>query len=424
MPPSPPPPQRRPWRVVPLMGVLLLLLLARAPGTAVPDKTAPLRTTHYELRSEGPRAEAEEWGRVLEGAWPKFKAFFEAEPPLARDARLVVSVHETAEGWSEAIRAAGGTPPGSAAGGYYDPSSRGAFLYRQPTAWYTRTLLLHEASHQFHYLARTGNRAPAASWYIEGLAEHLSHHTWDGATLRLGVVPPLSLENRAGKALETVRAPAFDIERLVGGESSERPEAMHLVRFLVDGDSGAWRERFETLAGKLDRGAMTRGIFGRVMGPPERLLEAWRAWLPLVQEPLAPVHLDWDARGARAVRGTSTGVSVCRVRGRATGVSANLRPPEQGRWAAGLLLHLTDLNDFTVALVSPYGFKVQRFQHGQWQYLPALLPMRPLEGEPYRFEGLRDGTHVTLRVNGAEVALALHTPALPADPPARGGRPL
>ena len=113
--------------------------------------------------------------------------------------------------------------------------------------------------------------------------------------------------------------------------------------------------------------------------------------------------MDWDARGPRAVRGASPGVSACRVRGAAQGISAEMRPREGERWSAGLLLHLTSLQDFTVAVANPFGFKVQRYKAGQWEYLPVLLPMRPLDGQPWRLEALRHGTQVTLRVNGGDL---------------------
>jgi hypothetical protein len=406
--PAPRPPRRATTGIARLaLAAALALPAAVEPtaGHADPGATArtPVHTTHYELRSEGTPAEAAEWAKVLEAAWPQLKRFFGAEPRLLPDQRLLVSVHEDAQGWARAIRAAGGLVPGDAAGGYYDPVSRGAFLYRQPTTWYTRTLLIHEAAHQFHYLAKTNNRAPGATWYIEGLAEHLSHHTWDGATLRLGVVPPLSLEDRAGKALARMTARDFDLARLVDGGGTERPEAMHLVRFLLQGEGGAWAARFEGLAEQLDRGALARAQFARQIGDPQRVLAGLHGWLPTVQEPLMPVHVDWDARGARAVRGTSGGVSVCRLRRPASGMAAEFRPPATGRWAAGLLLHVTDLKDFTVALANPWGLKVQRYTAGRWEYLPVRTPSPPLDGQAWRLEALREGTQVTLRANGVEL---------------------
>lgn len=409
------PPALRRARVVALLLALLLVLapevlVPAAPGarahaapTPVPDRPrGAVLTAHYELRSEGPSAEAEEWGRVLEAAWPQLKAYFRAEPPLKDGERLRIVFTESAEAWSKAIASAGGHPPGGGAGGYYCPISRTAFLYRQPSAWYTRTLLLHEATHQFHFLAVTGNRSPGARWYIEGVAEHLSHHAWDGTTLTLGVVPLLSLENRAGLALARVHDPAFDIEALVNDGPHERPEAMHLVRFLLEGEGGHRRKRFEGMAEKLDRGGQAGALFGRSLGSPRRLLEQWRAWLPEVQEPLAPVHVDWDTRGPRSVRGTSGGVSGCRVRRPAAAISATLAPLPGARWSAGLLLHATDAAQYTVALVTPGGLRVQRLERGGWVMLPVGQPPAPGD-QPWRLAASREGTRVTLRVNGGEV---------------------
>ena len=79
---------------------------------------------------------------------------------------------------SRRLLAAGVQPP--AAGGYYHPSGRTAYAWRQPTIYFTRCLILHEATHQFHYLARTSNSVSLAFWYAEGLAEFLSRHYWDG----------------------------------------------------------------------------------------------------------------------------------------------------------------------------------------------------------------------------------------------------
>ncbi|MFM8979616.1 MAG: hypothetical protein ACKOSS_04040 [Planctomycetia bacterium] len=429
LPPPLPTPQRRPGqgalaahalrpalRVAVLLGLLLAgglapeaMVPAGAPRRAqadtppVPDRPlGPVLTAHYELRSEGPRAEAEEWGRVLEAAWPQLKAFFHAEPPLKEGERLRVVFTESAEAWTQAIRAAGGNPPGGGAGGYYCPLSRTAFLYRQPSAWYTRTLLLHEVAHQFHFLGATGNRSPGARWYIEGVAEHLSHHAWDGTTLALGIVPLLSLENRAGLALARVSDPAFDIEALVNDGPHERPEAMHLVRFLLEGEGGNRRKRFEAMAEKLDRGGQAGALFGRSMGPPRRLLDQWRDWLPEVQEPLAPVHVDWDTRGPRAVRGTSGGVSGCRVRRPARAISATLAPQAGTRWSAGLLLHAADASQYTVALVAAGSVRVQRLERGGWTMLPVDQPPAP-GGQPWRLSATREGTRVTLQVQGVQV---------------------
>jgi hypothetical protein len=358
---------------------------------------------------DGPKAEAEEAGRVLEAAWPLFARFFGAEPARKDGERLRVSLLADASGWAAAIRAAGGTPPDSGAGGYYDPISRGAYLYRQPSAWYTRTLLLHEAAHQFHFLARTANRSPPAGWYVEGLAEHLSHHAWDGTTLHLGVVPLLSLEDRAAKALAAMTAPDFSLEALVEGRAGDRPEQMHLVRFLKAGGDTKRAERFDELAAKLDRGAASSAAVARALGKPGPLLDAVRAWLPSVQQPFVPVHVDWDVRGPRALRGTSGGVSVCRVRGPARRVAARLLVPADGPLGGGLLLHVESVSAFTVALVGPNSIRVQRLTNGRWDVL-ATAPWTRAAG-PLPLSADRRGADVTVNVG----ELALGPFSLPGD---------
>jgi hypothetical protein len=109
-------------------------------------------------------------------------------------------------------------------------------------------LLLHEAAHQFHHFAATGHTSPA-SWYGEGVAEHLSHHTWDGTTLRTGVVPMLSLETRAKFALAAAESDDYQLDRMFAADSDvSRPECMHVVRYLLAGDDGKYAKKFKALA--------------------------------------------------------------------------------------------------------------------------------------------------------------------------------
>ncbi|MFM7281108.1 MAG: hypothetical protein ACKO32_04930, partial [Planctomycetia bacterium] len=63
-----------------LVSCSLILLFSCAPALA--QLREPIRGQHYEIRSEGEPAEAQEWLRVLEAAWPQFVAYFGAEPRL------------------------------------------------------------------------------------------------------------------------------------------------------------------------------------------------------------------------------------------------------------------------------------------------------------------------------------------------------
>jgi hypothetical protein len=65
------------------------------------------------------------------------------------------------------------------------------WIYDQPSAYYRRHLLLHEGTHLFMYRWLGGAGPP---WYMEGTAELLGTHRWEGNKLALGVMPP-SKEN-------------------------------------------------------------------------------------------------------------------------------------------------------------------------------------------------------------------------------------
>ena len=60
------------------------------------------------------------------------------------------------------------------------------WLNEQPSDYYRRHLLLHEGTHAFMF-TRLGSCGP--TWYMEGMAELLSTHRWDGEKLLLGYFP-------------------------------------------------------------------------------------------------------------------------------------------------------------------------------------------------------------------------------------------
>ncbi|HID77867.1 MAG TPA: hypothetical protein EYP56_17950 [Planctomycetaceae bacterium] len=60
------------------------------------------------------------------------------------------------------------------------------WLYEQPSTYYRRLLLLHEGTHGFMN-TRLGGCGPP--WYMEGVAELLATHRWDGKRVVMNVVP-------------------------------------------------------------------------------------------------------------------------------------------------------------------------------------------------------------------------------------------
>ena len=60
------------------------------------------------------------------------------------------------------------------------------WIYEQPSDYYLRHLLLHEGTHGFMKLLLGGAGPP---WFMEGVADFLATHTWDGGILQLGQMP-------------------------------------------------------------------------------------------------------------------------------------------------------------------------------------------------------------------------------------------
>ncbi len=60
------------------------------------------------------------------------------------------------------------------------------WVMEQPSAYYRRHLLLHEGTHWFMNRKYSQHGPP---WLMEGTAEWLATHRWDGQTLTLGIIP-------------------------------------------------------------------------------------------------------------------------------------------------------------------------------------------------------------------------------------------
>jgi len=418
--------------------LMLSLLLALLQAT---DASAPLRSTseHYEIEVHGipesqpalsppPRSEekwfvrrgdADEALAVLEAAWPQYVEFFGAQPKLADGARLRVSLHQSFDTMSEAIRAGGGSPPPPGPGGYYCPVSRTAFLFRQPTRWYTRALLIHEVAHQFHWLAGETSRnrkGPPPTWWGEGVVEHLAHHTWDGRELRLAVVPPVSLEDYPARALASSARDGFAWEALPTAPE-DRPAQMHFVRWLATSAKGKPTSGFRALQERLDRGeaADAKALLKAAGLKSDALRDAMGKWLPSVQQPYVSLFNEWDSLGAGHLRGTASVVAACRTRESVASHSARLRPLHGGRWRAGLLVQFTSASDHTIAVIdSGRELRIDRWT-GSWK----VLGIHALKGSPdadgwWTISASRDATTGRVRVTvGTETLGSYELPAGP-----------
>ena len=71
--------------------------------------------------------------------------------------------------------------------GYARPNE--IWLYDKPSDYYRRHLVLHEGTHAIMHALLGGAGPP---WYMEGIAELLGTHRWDGKQLELGYFPEVA----------------------------------------------------------------------------------------------------------------------------------------------------------------------------------------------------------------------------------------
>lgn len=150
--------------------------------------------------------------------------------------------------------------------------ARGAelWLHEQPTAYYRRHLLLHEATHAFMHLA-FGTCGPP--WYMEGIAELLGTHSLIDGRLTLGVFPARADDVPEWGRIRIVREAVAEGRALGVDEILAYPDDAHLhnepygwcwaLAAFLDGHP-RYRARFRQLPGELsadDFNARVRAIF-------------------------------------------------------------------------------------------------------------------------------------------------------------------
>ena len=373
----------------------MLLLLLTTFLLAEP-RVSDVTTEHYHVRSAGPDAEVV--GRMLEGLHGQLADFFGRRP----EGRLEVEIHATREAYREALRHDGLKYVGG--GGYYAPETKKAYLFPQPSAYFTRQLILHEAAHQFHFLVATGNSAPRSAWYVEGLAEYFAMHNFDGHVLQSGVVPAITLEDYPAKAMAALEDRGWDLAGVVAGRvKAERPLAWSLVHFLIRRHP----TEFKRLAAKLDRSeeplAAWEATVGRIT--PEFVAE-YREWLEEHTQPWSIVWTAWQEVGDR-IEGHSRVVGVSVLKETPGRLEAEMELVD-GKLKAGLVFGYRSPQDFYMLQVFSHGrVRIVRRADDQWE---TLVSQAVPKAKGHNLVALsRDENRVTLSVNGQEVR-ALEAP--------------
>lgn len=311
-------------------------------------------TEHYVLHVDGfDEDEARNLATLAETAWGGFAYFFDAE--VSGPLEVWVAADET-QFYAQLAEAGVAQPEG--AGGYYDPGTGDAFLYRQPTAYYSRVLLLHELTHQ--YQDHVSGTSGLPSWYVEGLAESLGRHHWDGTCVELRVRPLLSWEDAAASAQVEIDA-GVDLDAVLAGGGASRPLAQELLRLLTSRPEYA--TRFADWRGAVAAGTTSPtdvDALEAAVAPLAELEESLVAFVPEDQEPMSPVWYDWVPTADDAAWGFAEFSSAARVKGTVLTFSMATAAPTGAASVGTVYGYDAATGDAELALVSADG-SVSRF---------------------------------------------------------------
>jgi len=371
----------------------VLLLVAILLSPAIGHSTAPKAgrehsTEHYDLYIEGD-LDPIETGSMLEALHTKLTRFFDRAP----ERRLRIEIYETHDRFLGALLR--DRQPYESGGGLYGPTFEKVWLAIQPTEAYTRQLILHEATHQFHFLVATGNEFPSAHWYTEGLAEFMGMANWDGHELEVGVIPAITLEDYPERARTAFDELDWDLEAALEDRvSAGQAGSWALVHFLANHD----HDRFRELGRRLERREHPGDAFHEVYGDlRSQLVGDFRAWLEDNRQPWQWRWNSWQQRGDW-IEGASDVVAMSTLKKTPRRLEVELQPVS-GYLKGGLVFGYRSPDDFfTMTLWDDRHIRVLRRLEGEWVRIHQMKIEQPPGRDVLSVE--QSGQGVRLRANG------------------------
>jgi len=380
----------RKTRVLAIAGVVLAICSSRALTDEA--RSTDVTTEHYSLHVEN--LDAGDVGHMLDDFYRQMTGFCGKAPPAGK---LRVEIYSTKERFHAALDA--DKQPLVDAGGYYSPGTRKAYLWIQPSQYFTRQLILHEATHQFHYLALTRNQGPAAKWYTEGLAEYYGMHNWDGVHLTLCTVPPITLEDYPASAIDHFKNKLHsDLSGMITGQVvAERPESWALIHFLAD----EYPKQFSQLRVKLDHqmdpAAAWRAAFGQLT---PKFVTQFESWMEKHSQPWKIVWVGWQQFGDDLEgKSKSSALAVLKQTPPSLSVAVD---PKTATGKAGLIFGFESAENFNVwQLWGANQVRIVRRVKGKWAGT-QMFNLAPHDGAAVLSLAIANGA-ITLGANGVEI---------------------
>lgn len=380
-------------RLAPVLSLLLALLLAEWVGATVTTAGREHRTEHYDLYVEGD-LDPVETGAMLEALHAKLTSFFGHAP----EGPLRIEIYETQDRFLGALHR--DRQPYESGGGLYGPTFEKVWLSIQPTRAYTRQLILHEATHQFHFLVATGNEFPSALWYTEGLAEFMGMANWDGHTLEVGVIPAITLEDYPARARDAFDEIRWDLEAALEDRvSTGQAGSWALVHFLANYDERRFRDLGRRLERRHDPGEAFRSVYGEVT---PSLVTDFRTWLVQNRQPWKWRWNSWQQRGDW-IEGDSDVVAVSTLKETPRKLEVELQPVS-GYLKGGLVFGYREADDFyTMTLWDDRSIRVVRRLGDEWRSIETVEIDQPPGRDVLAVEQTLEG--VRLSANGKLVTV-------------------
>ena len=335
---------------------------------------------------------------MLEALHAELTTFFGNAPSNP----LRIEIYATQDRFLDALQR--DRQPFEGGGGLYGPTFEKVWLSIQPTDAYTRQLILHEATHQFHFLVATGNEFPSALWYTEGLAEFMAMANWDGHELEVGVIPAITVEDYPARARARFVELGWDLEAaLTDRVRAGQAGSWALVHFLANQDLG----RFRQLGRRLERREPPADAFRAVYGAVgTTLVRDFRSWLQDNEQPWQWQWNSWQQRGDW-IEGESEVVAMSTLKNTPRRLEVELQPVS-GYLKGGLVFGYRAPADFyMMTLWDDRTIRVVRRHGDEWQSIDRIEIDQPPGRDVLSVEQTAAG--VKLSANG-KIVKVLNAP--------------
>ncbi len=338
------------------LGVCAVLAALHAPAAAQERTLLEKNTAHYALKAWATSDELRTWSELLEQTWPEIEDALRATPKLDANEKLAFRIDADKEACLKATLDDKQSMPKSADPAWFSPYNRGVYMYRQPSAVFTRMMVIYAAVLQYHALCKGKNIDLDTTWFVHGLAQTLSVHRWDGVKVELGVSPRLCVVDYPARALEALGGPGFELDTKDEERIANPYASWSAVRFALYGAGGKLRAKFQKLALGYSGSKLSGKEFLRELGFDRNTRKDFREWLLAEQYPFAIEQGDWEEKLDRSLVGgreLPSDLSVAVLRAPRSALRGMVHGLTEHNATRALILSWTDARNFALGRLEP-----------------------------------------------------------------------